>query len=175
MTKTNMFLAVATMLTQEEAVFQAITNVCEAIDGRFEPTREQRAQVTEILVEGFKAGKIALKDTPSNREKLADDAKLRSYCSGLQSNWLRKDERLNGGVKYVPKNPGSRTGSTDPQVKAMRNLLAVKGPSLSAEERAQIQGLIDARVAEIRPTKSVELTEEQIAILEASGLGHFVA
>jgi len=49
---------------------------------------------------------------------LADDAKLRSYCSGLQSNWLRKDTRLNGGVKYVAKNPGSRAGSTDPKALA---------------------------------------------------------
>src|SRR5271155_807760 len=86
------------VMTQEEAVFQAITNVMGEQDGAYVPSKEERAQVTEILVESFKAGKIALKDTPSNAEKLADDSKLRGYCSGLQSNWLRKDPRLNGGT-----------------------------------------------------------------------------
>lgn len=169
MTKTNH------VMTQEEAVFQAITNVCGEQEGKFEPSKEERAQITEILVEGFKAGRITLKDTPSNNEKLADDAKLRAYCSGLQSNWLRKDERLNGGVKYQPKNPGSRAGSTDPMVKAMRTLLATKGAEMTAEEQAEVKGLIAKRVAEIKPTKVVALTPEQIATLEAAGLGKFVS
>ena len=162
------------IMTQEEAVFQAITNVCEAIEGKYEPTKEERAQVTEILVEGFKAGRIALKDTPSNAEKLADDAKLRSYVSGLQSNWLRKDPRLNGNVKYVAKNPGSRAGSTDPQIKAMRVLLQTR-TDLSTTDRAEIQSLIAKRVTEIKPNAKQELTTEQVALLESMGLGQFVA
>jgi hypothetical protein len=160
------------VMTQEEAVFQAITRVMGEVEGKFEPTKEERAQVTEILVEGFKSGRIALKDTPSNREKLSDDAKLRSYCSGLQSNWLRKDERLNGGIKYVPQNPGSRAGSTDPQVKAMRVLLATR-TDLAAEDRAEIQSLIAKRVAEVKPTTKATLTAEQIEVLKNAGLGHF--
>lgn len=164
--------ASAMILTQEEAVFQAITNVMGSQDGPFNPTKEQRAQVTEILVEGFTSGKINLKDTPSNQAKLSDDAKLRSYCSGLQSNWLRKDPRLNGGVKYVAKNPGSRAGSTDPQIKAMRTLLATR-VDLSTADRTEIQSLIDARVAEIKPTKSVSLSDEQVAILKTAGFGKF--
>lgn len=160
-------------MSQDEAVFQAFQNVCGDFDGKLEPTKEQRAEVTEILVEGFKSGTVALKDTPSNREKLADDSKLRSYCSGLQSNWLRKDKRLNGGVKYVAKNPGSRVGSTDATVKAMRTLLALH-PELDASARAEIQGKIDARIAAIKPAKQVALTAEQVEILKAQGFGHIV-
>jgi len=160
------------VMTQEEAVFQAITNVVGEQEGAYTPTKEQRAQVTEILVEGFKSGTIALKDTPANAEKLADDAKLRSYCSGLQSNWLRKDPRLNGGVKYVAKNPGSRAGSTDPQVKAMRTLLQTR-VDLTKEDRAEIQGMIDARVAEIKPAKTVSLSIEQIELLKSAGFAKF--
>lgn len=161
------------VMTQDEAVFQAITNVCGEQEGKYEPTKEERAQITEILVEAFKAGKIALKDTPANAEKLADDAKLRSYCSGLQSNWLRKDTRLNGGVKYVPKNPGSRAGSTDPQIKAMRTLLQTR-TDLSTEDRAEIQAAIARRVAEIKPVKSgVTLTDEQVEVLRSAGFSKF--
>jgi len=159
-------------MTQEEAVFQAIKNVMGEVEGAYEPSKEERALVTEILVEGFNAGRIALKDTPANAEKLADVSKLRSYCSGLQSNWLRKDTRLNGGVKYVAKNPGSRAGSTDPQIKAMRTLLQTR-TDLSTDDRAEIQSMIDSRVSEIKPAKSVTLSDEQVEILKNAGFAKF--
>lgn len=161
-----------TKITQMEAVFNAITNVCGTQEGAYEPSSEERAQVNGILSEGFKSGAIELKDTESNRAKLSDPAKLNAYCSGLQSNWLRKDKRLNGNVQYVAKNPGSRAGSTDPAVKAMRTLL--QGTS-NPSDRLEIQTFIDARLAEIKPTKSVELTPEQIEVLKAAGLGQFVS
>jgi hypothetical protein len=161
------------MMTQEQAVYLAVTNVMgeQEAGTAYQPTKEQRGAINEILVEGFRAGKIALKETPSNREKLDNVAELRSYCSGLQSNWLRKDKRLNGGIKYVPKNPGSRAGSTDPQVKAMRALLSTR-EDLGAEDRAEIQALIQKRIAETKPTKSVKLSDEQVETLKAAGLGH---
>jgi hypothetical protein len=152
-------------VSQKQAVFSAVTNVCSPNDdGSFTPTKEQRAQVNLILFEGFKAGTIEC-------EREYTDSELKAYVSGLQSNWLRKDKTLNGGVQYVAKNPGSRAGSTDPQIKAMRLLLSTKS---EPSERAEIQAFIDKRVAEIKPAKSTELTAEQIAVLEAAGLGHFV-
>jgi hypothetical protein len=151
--------------TQKEAVFAAVTNVCtQNDDGSYAPSKEQRAQVNMILFEGFRSETIEL-------DKSYDDSGLKAYVSGLQSNWLRKDKRLNGNVQYVAKNPGSRTGSTDPQIKAMRLLLSTKS---DPAERAEIQSFIDKRVAEVKPAKSTELTAEQIAVLEAAGLGHFV-
>ena len=107
-----------TKLTQKEAVFQAVVNVCGDQEV-YNPSKEQRASVNQILFEGFKAGSVELERTYS-------DTELKAYVSGLQSNWLRKDKRLNGGVAYVAKNPGSRAGSTDPQIKAMRALLSTK-------------------------------------------------
>lgn len=134
-------------MTQKEAVFQAVTNVCGESEGKYEPSKEQRAQVNNILFEGFTAGKINF-DKPT----LPGDKELKAYVSGLQSNWLRKDKRLNGNVAYTAKNPGSRAGSTDPQIKAMRMLLAAE---TDATNRAEIQEFIDKRVAEIKPAKSV--------------------
>jgi hypothetical protein len=135
-----------TKLTQKEAVYQAVTNVVE-FDGLCQPTKEERAQVNEILFQGFKAGTIAYDgDIPA-------DQALRSYVSGLQSNWLRKDARLNGNVKYVAKNPGSRTGSGDKQLIAMKALLAVQtNPTAIAEITAEIE----KRKAELKPKVEID-------------------
>ena len=137
-----------TKLNQKEAVHQAVTNVCGVQDEAYTPSKEQRASVNQVLFEGFRAGTIEL-------DREYTDPELKAYCSGLQSNWLRKDKRLNGNIAYVAKNPGSRTGSTDPQIKAMRALLATK---TEPSERAEIQTFIDKRVAEVKPAKAkVEL------------------
>lgn len=152
-------------MSQKEAVFQAVTNVCGTQDEAYTPSKDERASVNQILFEGFRSETIEY-DGP-----LPDDSKLKAYVSGLQSNWLRKDKRLNGNVVYVAKNPGSRAGSTDAQIKAMRVLLSTQE---DPTKRSEIQTFIDKRLAEIKPTKSTELSAEQIAVLEAAGLGHFV-
>jgi hypothetical protein len=135
--------------TQKEAVFTAVVNVLgeqgitinenEAVT----MTKELRAQVNAILFEGFRNGTIEL-------DKQFDDSALKGYVSGLQSNWLRKDKRLNGGTQYIAKNPGSRAGSGDSQLKAMRALLTTVA---TAEEKQEIQSYIDARVSEIQASK----------------------
>jgi hypothetical protein len=147
-------------ISQKEAVFSAVTSVLseagiqvnESDNYNDSLTRELRASVTSILVEGFKSGTVALDKT------FADDSELRTYCSGLTSNWLRKDKRLNGGTKYVAKNPGSRVGSSDPQLKALRALLSTKEDETS---RAEIQSFIDARVASFKaaskPAKVIDV------------------
>lgn len=137
-----------TKITQKEAVFQAVKNVCGEQDGAYTPTKEQRAQVNQILFEGFRSGTIEL-------EREFSDSDLKSYVSGLQSNWLRKDKRLNGNVSYVAKNPGSRVGSSDPSLKAMRALMSTL---TSDEEKAEVQGYIDAKLAEINASKKKSVT-----------------
>jgi hypothetical protein len=147
--------------SQKEAVFSAVTsvlseagvNVNEGDNFADHLTREHRAQVTNILVEGFNSGAIELS------KSFSSEADLRTYCSGLTSNWLRKDTRMNGGTKYVAKNPGSRVGSSDPQLKAMRMLLSTK---TDPAERAEIQSFIDSRVSEVKaskkPAKSIDFS-----------------
>ncbi len=148
-----------TKITQKEAVYLAVTSVLseagvtvgESESHSSHLNRELRAQVTNILVEGFKAGTTEL-DSP-----FETDAELRVYCSGLTSNWLRKDGRLNGGVKYSPKNPGSRVGSSDPQIKALRQLLSNAETEV---DKAEVQGYITARLNEMganKPKKSAQI------------------
>lgn len=133
-------------MNQKEAVFAAIMNVCTDHKVGETPlviTKEERAQVNAILFQGFRAGTIEL-------EREYTDSDLKSYVSGLQSNWIRKDKRLNGGIQYAAKNPGSRAGSADPGLKAMRALLIT---DITDEDRAEIQVHIDARMAELNAAK----------------------
>lgn len=48
------------------------------------------------LIAGFRAKKITLKETESNKKKLADQKLIETYVIGLVNNWLRRDYRLNG-------------------------------------------------------------------------------
>lgn len=133
-------------MSQKEAVFQAVSNLYSVESGvAVALDKEQRASIIGILVEGFKTGKVNYDGA------VPEESTLRAYCSGLLSNWLRKDTRLNGGEKYQAKNPGSRAGSTDPQVKAMRALLKTKS---DPAEVAEIQAFINKRLAEIKPAKT---------------------
>jgi hypothetical protein len=131
------------MVTQKEAVFQAVVNVCGTQDGAYTPSREQRAQINSILFEGFRAGTIQL-------EREFNDTELKAYVSGLQSNWLRKDKRLNGNTTYVAKNPGTRQGSGDAQLKAMRALISTL---TDQSDKDEVQKHIDARIAELSKAK----------------------
>ncbi len=139
-------------LNQKDAVFNAVSQVLaengvhfeEGQDARTHMSKEFRAQVNQILFEGFRAGNIEL-----NGEK--SDSELKTYVSGLQSNWLNKDKRLNGGTKYVAKNPGSRAGIQDPQIKALRALMSTK---TDEDEIAEIQSYIDDRLAVIKAEKA---------------------
>lgn len=155
-------------MTQKEAVRSAISQVLSEAGIRFDETtnvkslmtKELRGQVNQILFEGFRSGTIALKGEKSDKE-------LRDYVSGLQSNWLNKDTSLTGGVKYVTQNPGSRTGSSDPQVKALRALMS---NASSPSEVEELQGYIDSRLAEIqasKPTKKKEVTVNFDALPES--------
>lgn len=152
-------------MSQKEAVFSAVTSVlaennisvAEGTDVSTLMTRELRSQVNQVLFEGFRNGSVEL-------DREYNDSDLKAYVSGLQSNWLRKDKRLNGGATYSAKNPGSRIGSSDPQLKAMRALLTT---DISAEEKAEVQQHITARVSEIQASKVKKVTIDA-SVLPAS-------
>jgi len=91
-------------MNQKEAVFTFVTQICSS--NNLKPTelsREVKKDIVKALMVGFVEGSIQLFNTDANKSKLADLKKLEEYCSGLLNNWLRKDIRLNGGVKYEPK------------------------------------------------------------------------
>lgn len=117
-------------MNQKEAVFQVISELKHGEVDTDKPVvlnKQEKQMAAEKLFDGFKKGKVAY-----NHEMPSDD-KLLLYISGLVSNWLRKDKRLNGQRNYVPQRPGSRTmpnvsmdnGSIDPE--QLRALQALAG------------------------------------------------
>lgn len=163
------------VISQKDAVKNAIRKVLTEANVSFDEntnfksvmTKELRAQVNQILFEGFKAGTIALKDTESNREKLADDKKLRNYVSGVQSNWLDKDTDLTAGIRFMTKNPGSRFGEKDEQIKNMR---ALQAQHTDAEDYDLIEGHIMARKEELRKEKALTKKNAKPQIVDYSKL-----
>lgn len=149
-----------TVLSQKEAVFQAITKVFSEADVAFDGsivakdlmTKEHRAQVNQILFDSFRSGAIILDCEKSDKE-------LKTYVSSLQTNWLNKDKRLNGNTIFATKNPGSRAGSSDAQLKALRALLS---RTENESEKVEIQSYIDDRLSKLEEEK--KKTKKAVAI-----------
>lgn len=96
-------------MNQKEAVFEVIKEIRRGEVDTDTPvvlTKQEKQVAAQKLFEGFKKGKVAY-----NHEMPSDD-KLLLYISGLVSNWLRKDKRLNGQRTYQPQRPGARTMPT---------------------------------------------------------------
>jgi hypothetical protein len=139
------------MLNQKESIFQAVTSVLEesgqtVTDGQaVELTQNQKKTVIAMIAQSFHSGDTEMKE--SAREKYDTVEKLESkYVPGLLNNWLRKDTRLNGGVKYQAKNPGSRQGSSDPVIRELKKLLA----NVDDEQKEAVQAEIDKRLGELK-------------------------
>ena len=140
-------------VNQKTAVYQAILMVLSAQGIPFKDgdnvhehmTKENRAKVNGILIDGFNAGDIELDRTYDT------EAELKTYVSSLQSNWIRKDIRLNGGTKYAAKAPGSRAGSGDAQLKNMKLLLQTLTPG--TDDYCEVEEAIHYRTTEVAATK----------------------
>lgn len=128
-------------------------------------TADDKATAREILFTAFRNSEVEFKE--AFQAKVDVDTELKKYISGLVNNWTRKDKELNCGVIYKAKNPGSRAGSGDSQVKEMRKLLKV---TTDAEAKASIQAAITARLATIKPEKSVTIDASALP----EGLRHLV-
>ena len=136
------------MMNQRSAVFAAVTAVMgEPSDSKVSPNKDQLKEIHALVVDAFKTGQVELKDASTrNAEWIA------RYVPGLVNNWLRKDERLNGGGKYQPKNPGSRPA--DESMKAMRALLAI---TIDPSQRAEIEAAMEQRKTELHPKVELKI------------------
>lgn len=135
-------------ISQGEAVFQAVSQVLNSqIDGKVTLTDAQTEAVYAKVLMAFTEGVTVHKANPTPEA-------LKKYIPGLVNNWLRKDKRLNGNTKYQAKNPGSRAGTGDESIKAMRTLLSA---TTDVDARAQIEAAIQARLNELKPKPTVNV------------------
>jgi hypothetical protein len=120
-------------------------------------TKKDIETVNAFIFAGFRKGEIEM--SADSKEKYADDQKMKTYVSSLVNNWVRKAPEFNNDSVYQAKNPGSRKGSGDEQVKTMKALLA---QTTDAGHKTLIQAAIDKRIAEIKPTATVEIDSSKL-------------
>lgn len=145
---------------QKDAVYAVVTSVLEKHGVHFVPNstdaREMidkniRAEIIDTLVTKFKNGDIPL---------TSKQPYIRDYVAGLVSNWLRKDQRLNGGVRHEVKKPGSRKGSQDPTIKNLRLVQSTLAPG--SEAYIATQQRIDQRLLEIKKSTLPKIDKSAI-------------
>lgn len=157
-----------TKQNQRTATVNTILSVLEDRGVSYElngPTRisdvlndSDKAKVRELLFTAFRSGSIEYKD--SFQSKVDDDSELKKYISGLVNNWIRKAKEFNSGQTYKAKNPGSRAGSQDPEVKEMRKLLSV---TTDPQSRTMIEQAISERIAELKAEQNqVEINVDNL-------------
>jgi hypothetical protein len=148
-------------MKQREAVYKVTTEVLASKGIEFMPTvtdvrdlvnTEIRSEITDHIVTMFQEGQVEFKSTESNQEKLTDAKKLRSYVTGLITNWFNKDTNLNGGSKYEAKNPGTR--SPDAQLKELRILKKHLEAKNDTDNLPRVEQAIAERVAELKSEKA---------------------
>jgi hypothetical protein len=151
------------MQSQKDAVVKSVMSVVEEYTLNQESplseviTKDQKDRVKAILFNGFRNGDIELSTEAA--AKYRADAELKKYVSGLLDNWIRKYPGFNAGQSYVTKNPGSRSGSGDAQVKALKALLKTVTDN---EVRAQVEQAINDRLAEIKPETKITIDVEAL-------------
>ena len=159
-------------ISQKDGVYNAVVAFMEENERSFEDNMkvelgtEDRKTVVVMLVEATEAGELTVRS-----EKASAD--LPKYWEGTLSNWLRKDERLNGGVDYEPKNPGSRSGSGDGELRELKKLLTQVKLTGNEENIKAVQKHVDARVKLIEEKKAeklkVDLTKIDPELLKTLG------
>jgi hypothetical protein len=159
-------------VTQRQGVYLSTMNVLAEAGINFDDgqnveaviTKELRAQIISVVTTSILSGEVEM--SVDGRAKYNDEKKMKGYVGGLVSNWFRKDTRLNGGTKHEIKNPGSRTGAGDEQLKALKALRTAKAGDASAVEA--IDTAIAARKAELGQAKTPQLTDEMLACLPSA-------
>jgi hypothetical protein len=116
-------------------------------------TKSDKDQAVSIISQGFLSGQIDM-SAEGKAKYFSDEKELKKYVVGLVNNWIRKATEFNGSAKYEIKNKGSRAGSGDEQIKALKELLK---QTTDAEVRAEIQEAINDRTEEIKPKAEINV------------------
>jgi hypothetical protein len=120
-------------------------------------TKAQIEQVVDQVTQDILAGEVEF----GAKDKYDTDAKVRAYTKGMVNNWHRKSLQLNP-TKYEAKNPGSRAGSSDPMVREMKKLKAQLEAAGDTDTAQEVQAQIDARIAEVKPSKPTPTINESV-------------
>ncbi len=110
-------------------------------------TSADKEKTVDIICKGFMSGEVEMSDEGKTKY-FTQPTELRKYVVGLVNNWLRKAPELNGGQKYQVKNPGSRAGSGNETIKALKQLLTITDDQ---DARRAIEAEIASQLETIKP------------------------
>jgi hypothetical protein len=113
---------------------------------------DDKTKIRAIMFTMFRASKVDFR--ADFQAKVDDDKALKEYVSGLVNNWIRKAPEFNNDSTYKAKNPGSRQGSQDEQIKAMKGLLAI---TTDPEAKEAIEAAIADRQEALKPSVSINI------------------
>lgn len=142
---------------------QAVTNAVKEVKPDYELggevfladvlTDSEKQQIKQIIVNGFLDGEVEM--SPEGKAKyFGDTRELGKYVTGLINNWVRKNPEFNGGsgFSYTAKNPGSRQGTGDETIRALKALLKI---TTDPDAKAEIMAAISVRMSEIKPKPTI--------------------
>ena len=115
-------------------------------------TPDDKFKIVNVISNGFKNGQIQM--SADAQTKYHIDSELRKYVVGLVNNWIRKAPEFNGTKSYVAQNPGSRSGSSDPQINALKALMKITSDT---QLQAEIQQAISDRLEALKPTVEIDV------------------
>lgn len=117
-------------------------------------------KVSEMMLEG----EVELSDSARAKYGESVDVLTSKYTMGMVTNWFNKSKELNGGVRYEAKNPGSRLGAADEQLREL-NLLRKQLIQVGNEAGVKrVDEAIEARRTEIKAAKqpTVEINKDNL-------------
>lgn len=139
-------------VSQYIAVYNAVVSLFKDSGRHFENgmnvalSADDRKTIIQVVSQGLQSGSIEITDSAKATHNTPK--KMYNYATNLVSDRLRKDKRLNGGIKSEPQKPGSRLGAKDKIVKALR--LYKKKYCETSEQKAEADAAIAKRIAEIK-------------------------
>jgi hypothetical protein len=139
-------------MKQVDAVVQAVKSILgddynPAV--KVELSKDQRQEVIALISQGLSSDTIQMSAEAKAKHTQANT--IKTYASGLLTNWLAKSKELNGNIDYAPLNPGSRS---NPQLKQALELKAY------LESIGQDTTPVDTHIATleaVKPTKTKTL------------------
>jgi hypothetical protein len=143
-------------MSQKDVVYKAIKTIHNFNDGdKVILAPEERAEVNDIIAKELHENRLT-EFSKEASEKYDTEEKIRKqYANGLLNNYLRKDKRLNGGVKYEIKNPGSRI--SNPEIREMTKLLKEFERIGDEDNMALLEEAIETKKKELAAAKAKTL------------------
>jgi len=154
--------------SQKQAVCSALISTLKERGIDYEPNgeviikdvliKDDYEKVRTIITEGLENGLISFTEQ-AKAKYIGNEVEMKKYVSGLIKNWVKKNPEFNNNQKYVPTNPGSRTGSGDEQIRAMR---ALKKTTTDESILIEIDKEIASRLAIIKPKQTITIDVDQL-------------